>query len=465
MGRGGEGFQRALRLHLSGNLSEAAAIYRELLASGDPHTPDAAINLGSILHEERRFDEALAQYRQALLSRPDDPRALNNLGNSLMALGRFAEAAESYRLALRGAPDCLEARLGLGAALQKEGKVTAAIACFRKILEREPAHAEAHWNLSLALLLSGDFREGWREYEWRWRKDSFTSPRRSFAEPLWDGSPLAGRSILVHAEQGLGDTLQFARYLPMVAASGGRVWAECQSPSLRPLLERISGVAAVFVMGEALPPFDLQIPLLSLPRVFDTTVETIPARIPYMEPDPGRLSLWGERVGRSAELKVGLVWAGKAAPDPFRSCTPEALAPLKEIPCISFYSLQLGEPLPSLAGWELVDLTAEIHDFADTAALISHLDLVISVDTSVAHLAAALGKPVWLMLPKAGDYRWLMERLPLVSVPAHIPPAAPGGMGRRGAKDGRGTGCRRVDLPRAGGGAGSLQRLAAPALR
>jgi len=408
----GQHFGRALALHREGRLAEAAQIYRELSAAGGAFAVDARINLGALLDEDGRHEEALLQYAEALSIRSGDHLALNNMGNSLLKLGRFAEAAERFREALEQAPGCLEARLALGAALQRGGDAAAASACFRGALEQDPDCAEAHWNLSLALLLSGDFQQGWLEYQWRWRRDSFTSPGRGFEEPSWDGSPLAGRRILVHGEQGFGDTIQFARYLPMVAALGGTVIAECQSATLTPLLRRVPGVSAVFVMGEALPPFDLQVPLLSLPYLFGTTLERIPNQVPYLCPPPERLAHWRDRVSGRESFKVGIAWAGKAVPDPFRSCSLAALAPLADIPGVALYSLQLGRdregegaPRP-----ELIDLTPSIHDFGDTAALISQLDLVLSVDTSVAHLAGALGKPVWLLLPMAGDWRWLLER-------------------------------------------------------
>jgi tetratricopeptide (TPR) repeat protein len=409
-----ESFGRALDLHRAGRLDEAAALYRTLSAGDNPFSVDARINLGAILHEGGRPEEAELLYREALSLRGADPVALNNLGNTLMALGRFAEAAGCFRGALQSAPDCREARLALGAALQREGDLPGAIACFRDLLAREPDCAEAHWNLSLALLQVGEFPDGWREYQWRWRRDSFTSPRRDFDAPLWDGSPLFGRSILVHGEQGLGDTIQFLRYLPMVAGAGGTVFAECQSASLLPLVRRIPGVAAAFVMGDQLPPCDLQVPLLSLPFLFGTTLENIPAQVPYLSAPPEQLARWSARAAGPDGFRVGLVWRGKPVPDPFRSCTLEALAPLGAVPGVQFYSLQVGEgaaqALTPPAGLELIDLTGEIRDFGDTAALVATLDLVISVDTSVAHLAAALGKPVWLLLPKAGDYRWLLDR-------------------------------------------------------
>ena len=409
-----ESFSRAIGMQRAGRLEEAAALYRALSGAGSPFDAESRINLGAILDSWGRHEEALAQYREALARGACDPAALNNMGNSLMALGRFAEAADSLRGALERAPDSLAARIALGAALQREGDAPGAIACFREAIRRDPDSAEAHWNLSLALLLLGEFPEGWREYQWRWRRDSFTSPRRGFGAPLWDGSPLAGRRILVHGEQGLGDTIQFLRYLPMVAAAGGTVLAECQSASLIPLVERIPGVSEAYAMGEPLPDFDLQVPLLSLPFLFGTTLENIPAQFPYLSPPPDRLAAWRTRVAGSDGFKVGIVWGGKPVPDPFRSCTLEALAGLGGIPGVTLYSLQLGEgaaqALHPPAGLELIDLTGEIRDFGDTAALVAALDLVISVDTSVAHLAGALGKPVWLMLPRAADWRWLLSR-------------------------------------------------------
>lgn len=406
-----EVFARALRLQRAGRLAEAEGLYRGVAAAGGPFAVDARINLGALLDETGRHEEALSLYREALLSRACDPIALNNMGSTLFKLGRFPEAAETFRLALHAAPDSPEAAIAIGASLQRSGEVAAAIACFRDVVARHPDSAEGHWNLSLALLLAGEFREGWAEYQWRWRRDSFTSPKRGFREPAWDGSPLGGRRILVHGEQGLGDTLQFARYLPMVAARGGRVIAECQSASLKPLLRGIPGVAELFVMGEELPPFDLQVPLLSLPYLFGTTLETVPCDVPYLAPPPERPALWRAKLPADQGFKVGVVWGGKPVPDPFRSCTLKALAPLAAIPGVSLYSLQVGEGGAHAGDCPgLIDLTAGIRDFGDTAALICRLDLVISIDTSVAHLAGALGKPVWLLLPKACDWRWLMGR-------------------------------------------------------
>ncbi|UFS72415.1 tetratricopeptide repeat protein [Geomonas sp. RF6] len=404
-----ERLAEGIALHRRGMLPQSIACYRSL--AGTHVALDALVNLGAALDETGETAEAVACYREALALSPAHPLAHYNLGNALMKLGRHAEAVERFRSALLSAPGCREARLALGAALQAAGDLAGALRTFREATAEDPSDAEAHWYLSLALLSDGDFCEGWREYEWRWQKPSFTSLTRSFTEPLWDGSPLWGRRILLHGEQGLGDTIHFIRYAPLVASAGGTVLVECQSRSLKPLLERIPGVSSVSVLGEGLPPFDLQIPLLSLPRLFGTAMETIPAQVPYLSPDPQRVSAWRERIGKDAGFKIGVAWAGKAVPDPFRSCELSDLAPLAAIPETSFYSLQLGaEGRGTEGALPLADHTGAIRDFADTAALVSLLDLVISVDTSVAHLAGALGKPVFLMLPKACDWRWLRDR-------------------------------------------------------
>lgn len=404
-------FARAMELQRAGRLAEAEAVYRPLVTAGGAFAVEARINLGAILDETGRPAEALDQYRLALAAREGDPIALNNMGSTLFRLGRFAEAARQFRLALERMPDSPEIAIALGGALQRSGDLEAALACFRDLVRRRPDDADAHWNLALALLLAGAFKEGWSEYQWRWKRYGFTSPRRAFDVPAWDGAPLQGKRILVHGEQGYGDTIQFARYLPMVAQRGGTVIAECQSAALIPLLESIPGVSEVCVMGEELPPFDLETPLLSLPHIFGTELATVPDRVPYLAPPPERLAPWREKLAGDPGLKVGLVWAGKALPDPFRSCPLRHLAPLAEVPGVTLYSLQVGEEVAQAKECPgLVDLTSGIRDFGDTAALIAGLDLVISVDTSVAHLAGALGKPVWLLLPMAGDYRWLVAR-------------------------------------------------------
>jgi hypothetical protein len=338
---------------------------------------------------------------------PSSVAGWNNLGNTLLEMRRYEAAAESYSHALRLAPGLHDSRVALATCYQALGLTEEAMAACNTVLEYVPDHAEAHWNKALLLLLAGDYKNGWREYEWRWRKRNFTSPRREFHQPRWQGNPLTGRTILVHSEQGFGDTIQFCRYVPLVAARGARVIFECHPP-LVSLMKTLAGDVSVIPMGEQAPSFDMQEPLMSLPMIFGTSIETIPAAVPYLAPPIERLPFWRNLMPDKGLFKVGLCWAGKSYPDPGRSCPPDQLSPLAELGGISFHSLQVGWekdlPLP------MTDLTKYLNDFADTACLVALLDMVITIDTAVAHLAGAMGKPTWLMLPHAPDWRWMTKR-------------------------------------------------------
>ncbi|HEY4745643.1 MAG TPA: tetratricopeptide repeat-containing glycosyltransferase family protein [Desulfuromonadaceae bacterium] len=402
----GEIHELGLALLQAGKTPEAVFQFRKALTLS-PDFPDAAVSLGYALHLLGKFDEAVSAYDRALGSAPTLAAAWNNRGNALLALYRYAEAAESYVRALELVPKLHDCRVALATCYQALGLAAEALGACETVLDAAPDHAEAHWNRALLLLLRGDYREGWREYEWRWHKRGFTSPQRTFAQPRWQGEPLAGRTILIHAEQGFGDTLQFCRYVPLVAALGGRVVFECQPP-LVALMERLEGDIRVVATGAPLPAFDLQVPLMSLPMIFDTTAATIPANVPYVAPPADRLPFWRSQIIDTEQRKIGLCWAGKAYPDPGRSCPAELLASLAEIDAVSWHSLQVGwaQALP----FPMADLTGHCHDFADTAAQIARLDLVITVDTAVAHLAGAMGKATWVMLPHAPDWRWMLAR-------------------------------------------------------
>jgi hypothetical protein len=267
--------------------------------------------------------------------------------------------------------------------------------------------------------LVGRFEEGWKEFEWRWKTKQTSGGLRDFSAPLWSGEPIGDRVILLHAEQGLGDTLQFCRYVPLIA-SGARVVLEVQAPLVR-LLSRLPGIMEIVARGDNLPSFDLHCPLLSLPRALGTTLETIPAATPYLAADPARAANWRDRLTGLDGLRVGLVWAGgqrlaqqNIAAGRRRSIALDTMAPLGGVSAVSFISLQKGEPAAQTTnpprGMALHDFTADLHDFEDTAALVTNLDLVISVDTAVAHLAGALGKPVWLLNRFDTDWRWLLNR-------------------------------------------------------
>ncbi|OYV71168.1 MAG: hypothetical protein B7Z74_07275 [Deltaproteobacteria bacterium 21-66-5] len=387
-----------------------AALERAIALKAD--FAEAHSNLGAALRDAGRYDEAVAACRQALALRPKFPEAWSNLGSALHDAGLEDEAVEAYRQAIALKPDFAEAYTNLGTVLKDMGRLDGAVEAARRAVALKPDSPEAHYNLAFVLLRSGDFAEGWREYEWRWLFKDFPAHRWSSSKPQWDGSPLAGRSILLYCEQGFGDILQFIRYVPLVAERGGRVIVMCP-PELRRLLSSLTDIDRFVLFDEPLPEFDVQCPTMSLPLAFGTTPETIPASVPYLRAEAGDIERWRERLAREpAGPKVGLVWAGRSTHknDHNRSLPLSLLAPLAAVPGIHFYSLQKGGPSSQAKnapqGMRLVDWTDELHDFADTAALVTNLDLVIGVDTAVAHLTGALGKPVWLLAPHVSDWRW-----------------------------------------------------------
>lgn len=400
----------ALRLHRQGRLHDALACYHRALRDGV--TPDLLLGMGAALHDLERYEEALTLYRHALELAPRSARLHHNRGNTLLALDRCWEAIESYRCAAALWPESPEPHVPMGMAFERLLRHGEAMECYDAALRRDSACAEAHWNRSLLNLKLGRFEEGWREFEWRWRKRGYTTAARDFGVPLWDGECLGG-TILVHAEQAFGDAIQFARYLPLVAARCGRLALEVPLP-LCDLLATMSGVAEVIPSGSPLPTCDRHVPLMSLPGIFNTTVTTVPRTVPYLSPPRQRLEVWRQLLTPWRTLKAGLVWAGRKKPDPLRSCPLAELAPLAGVGGITFFSLQMDEASQDAAsppaGMTLVDLTAHIVDFADTAAFIAQLDLVITIDTSVAHLSGALGKPTFVLLPYISDWRWLLER-------------------------------------------------------
>jgi len=396
-----------------GRLDEAIAAFRRAVAL-DPNSAPAHNNLGVALKADGQLDEGIASFRQALALQPGMHQAHGNLGNALREKGQLDEAIASSRQAVALEPNYSEAHYNLGAAFWDKGQPDEAITACRRAISLKPDLFEARRNLAFSLLLRGDFAQGWEEYEWRWKARDFPSPPRDFAQPLWDGRPLHGATLLLHAEQGLGDTIQFVRYLPLAAQRGGKIILECPA-ELQRLLKPLAGEFPVVTQGRPLPPFDVHCPLLSLPRVFGTTLENIPAKVPYLRADPQAAGKWRERMAADAgSFKVGLAWAGSQMNrnDRNRSMPRSALAPLRQLQGVSFYSLQ--KEVPQLRDMpeelELIDWTEELKDFADTAALIANLDLVVSVDTAVAHLAGAMGKRVGVLLPFVPDWRWLLTR-------------------------------------------------------
>ena len=394
-------------------LEEAASAYTQSLSVKE--LPDAHYNLANALRRQARIDQSIAHYRRALALRPD-AAILNNLADVLCEEGQIDEAVLLLERAIQVKPDYLDAHNNLGTALQRLGKVEGAISCFERALQIQPESPEVQRNLAMALLLTGDYEHGLALYEQR-RRIAKTSVKRDFRQPLWDGSDLRGQTILLHDEQGLGDTLQFVRFVPMVQARGGRVILECQPPLQRLLQSQQLGIEQVIADGQRRPHFDLQCPLISLAYLLQTTLDTIPANIPYLHADAALAQYWHrELVAHRDRKKIGLGWAGSPVHrnDRDRSFTLDVLVPLAKLPDVQFFSLQKGEPARQAAGGggdlELIDRTHELADFADTAALVANLDAVVSADTSVAHLAGAMGKPTALLLPFAPDWRWLIDR-------------------------------------------------------
>lgn len=396
-----------------GRLAEAEAHYRRSLAL-KPDQPKVLNNLGSVLHMQGKLDLAVASYRRALELDPALPQANQNLAAITRELPAAERAVEGFLRLLRENPKDAEAHTNLGNVYRELGRHREAIASFANAVACDPELAEAHFARSFELLLCGDYREGWEEFEWRWKVKALNAPMRGFRQPLWDGGDLPGRTVLLHAEQGFGDTLQFVRYAPLVARRCGSVLLECQ-PELVRLLANTAGLSGVYAAGEPLPPFDAHLPMMSLPRVFGTTLESIPWDKPYIQGTAAGAEPWRSLVA-SRGANIGLRWAGRPqqGDDRKRSITLGMLAPLKHAPGASFYSLQKDDAAAQAAsppdGMRLVDLGKHLGDFTDTAAVIRQLDLVITVDTSVAHLAGAMGVPTWVLVSFAADWRYHLER-------------------------------------------------------
>jgi tetratricopeptide (TPR) repeat protein len=402
-----------LALHALTRFEDAAAQFRNALLIAPDH-PEILYNLGNACLELGKTDEALAIYEQVLAQNPDHAGALVNAGNALVRLNRPAEAILSYDNALAALPGHPQILTNRGHARRRLDRPAEALADFKAALTGAPEFAEAHFEAGMAHLTLGDFASGWKEYEWRWKTGTFADRRRQFRAPLWLGDTrLCGKTILLHAEQGFGDTIQFIRYAPLIARGGAKVICEVQG-ELRSLLSQFDGIE-VFAEGEPLPAFDVHCPLLSLPLACGTRLETTPAPVAYLAASAECLDRWRDRVPRDRR-SVGFVWSGSSSHrnDANRSIPLSKLAALlKDAPvrCFSLQNELRKEDREILAELpELVHFGSELREFADTAAVISQLDLVISVDTAVAHLAGALGKPVIILLPYAADFRWMRDR-------------------------------------------------------
>lgn len=375
-----------------------------------PESPAVWLNMDVLRHNQGRDNEALEAVEKTIALAPDNDQAHSNRATTLARLGRFEDALDAHERALALAPNNPSHLIGLCNTLRAMGNYEKALETCEKIIELEPNNAEARVTKGLVLLLFGDFETGTKEYDWRWKTDEMRIP--DLGASVWNGEPLQGKTILVYGEQGLGDTIQFARYIPKLAAQGATVILQCR-PQLIRLLRSVEGTSAVGPWGAAVKDLDFHAPLLNLMRTLGTTMDTIPDDVPYVAPDETDLEGWYQRLGDKAELQVGVAWAGSPTHkgDKQRSIEIEVLKPLFDFPDVQFFSLQKHDRRNAGTVPDgVADLAVDLHDFADTAAAIACLDLVITVDTAVAHLAGALGKPVWVMLPFVPDWRWLLDR-------------------------------------------------------
>lgn len=383
-----------------------------------PDFAEAYNHLGFVLNDQGRHAEAIENYRLALQIDPDYAEVYNNLGIALKDQEQFAEAIKNFEQALQLDPDFAEAYYNLANSLRDQGRCTEALKHYTEAIHLRPDYAEAHWNMSLTLLLRGDFVQGWKEYKWR-RKTNLATvlyPHHHDA-PRWDGSSFADKRLFVHCEQGLGDAIQLVRYLPMVKTLGGTVIFEVWQPLLE-LLRAFKGIDELVELScerKSNINFHFYASLLDLPNIFGTTLETIPNEVPYIYADCEKSERWRQRLS-GPDLKVGIVWAGKSTHgnDHNRSCTLKLFSRLAKIDGVQLYSLQKGTVSLQLTELKMTiaieNLAEECEDFSDTAAVIENLELVISVDTAVAHLAGAMGKEVWTLLPFAPDWRWMLGR-------------------------------------------------------
>jgi len=401
-------------LHDRKRFEEAADLFRRALAA-KPDFTQAHNNLGTVYHDQRKYEDALACYQRALELEPASAESILNVGSALQMLGKTDEAVELYHKSIAADPNLARAHYCLAAALHTLSRDDEALESYAEALRLKPDYPEAHYNRGFVYLARGELTKGWADYEWRLKCTDYKG--RRFNVPRWDGGPLNGRTLLIHTEQGLGDTLHFIRYVRLIQQRGGTVYVEVP-PALAPLL-RTSGVTGIIPGGSPLPKFDLEIPLLSVPGALGTTLENIPAQVPYLSAETRLVKHWRGQIRHLPGFKVGIVWQGNRdyAFDRFRSIPLAAYAPLADVPGVTLISLQKGygsEQLAELSGsFEVLDLAPQLDAggaFVDTAAVMSNLDLVISSDTAAAHLAGGLGVPVWLATAKSPEWRWLLER-------------------------------------------------------
>jgi Flp pilus assembly protein TadD len=405
-------------LTLQGKPEEAAASFRQAIRL-QPNYAEAHTGLGAALQAQGKLEEAVASLGQAVRLKPRYAEGYNNLGVALREQGKLEEALASLQQALQIKSHYADAHNNLGVTLRDQGRFEEALESWERVLQLKPDYAEPHNNRAMTLLLMGDFERGWPEYEWRWRCKDWPSAMPPFRQPIWDGGSLEGRTILLHAEQGLGDTLQFIRYAPLVKQRGCTTVVQCQPPLVR-ILTGCPGIDRLVPLGCPLPDFDVHAPLLSIPRLLRTTPATVPAAVPYLSADEQLLQHWGRQLKPVQAFKVGIAWQGSPTyrKDRDRSVPLAHFAALARVPGVQLISLQKGPGTEQLAGvadlFPVTDLGSRLDEtagaFMDTAAVMKNLDLVVTSDTAIPHLAGALGVPVWVPLPLVPDWRWLLER-------------------------------------------------------
>lgn len=403
--------------HQTNRPGKALACYDRAIAISPGHAA-AHFRRGVLLEELKRFDDALASYDQVVKIKPGHVLAYVYRGTILEKLNRSAESLASFEQAIALKPDQPLLYVNCGVLLQNECRFDEALNNYDKAISLQPDYAEAYWFKALLKLLAGDYLQGWQLHEWRWRSRGYSNLVRDFKQPLWLGEQsIRGKTLLIHAEVGLGDSIQFSRYVPMLEAMGAKVILEMPE-ALVPVVSTLKSECIVVKKGDPLPEFDYHCPAMSLPLVFKTTLENIPASVPYFYADPAKQKIWQKRLGKQKKPRVGLVWSGLLRgnidfnPAKKRSIPLELLEPMLNM-SLEFHVLQKDikmEDAKFLTRFKHVHTHQdELVDFSDTAALIQEMDLVITIDTSVAHLAGALGKPLWVMLPYITDYRWTLE--------------------------------------------------------
>jgi tetratricopeptide (TPR) repeat protein len=403
-------------LRALGRLDAAAASYRQALRLA-PDQAELHFGFATVLREQQRWEAAVSQYQQAYRLRPDLPEAAIHLCRELAGQGWLDLAESLLRGMVKRDPRYVGAWVNLGRLQQLQGRFPAALDCYRKAQAIAPDFALAHYNEALILLLTGNYASGWPKYEWRWWSEGFVTGPQRFTQPRWTGEELDGGTLLLHSEQGYGDTIQFCRYVPLAAARA-RVLLSVPRPLVR-LLSGLPGVGGFVCPGDPMPDFARHCPLLSLPGVFGTNAATIPAQIPYLAAEPALVEAWAARLPATG-CRIGVVWQGNpdAAPDRERSFPLASFEAIAQVPGVTLVSLQYGaglEQLDAMQGRFPIavpgpDFNGGSDAFIDTAAVMMSLDLVITCDTAAAHLAGALGRPVWLLLRRWPDWRWLLER-------------------------------------------------------